>query len=118
MIAVAPGNYQSEIGCPGDWDPGCLRSWLQDADGDGTYSFSTTALPAGSYEFKVALNESWDLNYGAGGIQNGSNVPFTVPGPNYIVTFSFDERNACPQRDREEPVAAARQQRRMGWAAP
>ena len=43
-IAVAPGSFQSEIGCPGDWDPGCLRSWLQDPDGDGTYSFSTTAI--------------------------------------------------------------------------
>ena len=46
--------------------PGCLRSWLQDPDGDGIYTFETTALPAGSYEGKVAINESWDVNYGAG----------------------------------------------------
>ena len=68
VIAVAPGNFQSEVGCPGDWQPDCLRSWLQDADGDGIYSFSTTNIPAGSYQFKVALNEAWDVNYGAGGI--------------------------------------------------
>ena len=43
---------------PSDWDPGCLRSWLQDIDGDGIYSFETTALPAGSYEAKVAINEA------------------------------------------------------------
>src|SRR5262245_33315997 len=55
VIAVAPGSFQSELGCPGDWDPGCLRSWLQDPDGDGTYSFSTTALLAGGYETKVAI---------------------------------------------------------------
>src|SRR5215207_7350385 len=36
VIAVAPGSFQSELGCAGDWDPTCLRSWLQDADGDGT----------------------------------------------------------------------------------
>ena len=44
-IAVAPGSFQSELGCPGDWDPSCLRSWLQDPDGDGTYTFATTVSP-------------------------------------------------------------------------
>src|SRR5262245_50439593 len=67
VIAVAPGSFQSELGCSGDWDPGCLRSWLQDADGDGVYTFVTTAIPAGNYEAKVALNETWDVNYGVGG---------------------------------------------------
>ena len=66
-----PGSFQSELGCPGDWQPGCLRSWLQDPDGDGTYSFETTALPAGSYATKVAINETWDENYGAGGAPGG-----------------------------------------------
>ena len=63
---TAPGSFQSELGCPGDWDPGCLRSWLQDPDGDGRYTMSTTALPPGSYEVKAAINQSWDENYGAG----------------------------------------------------
>ena len=90
-IATAPGSYQSEIGCPGDWQPDCLRSWLQDPDGDGVYTFSTTAIPGGNYEVKVTIDESWDVNYGAGGVQNGPNIPFTVPGDNYRVTFSFDD---------------------------
>ncbi len=89
VIAVSPGSFQSELGCSGDWDPGCLRSWLQDVDGDGTYTFETTALPAGSYEGKVALNESWDVNYGQGGVQNGANVAFTVPVNNAKVTFKY-----------------------------
>ena len=79
IIAVAPGSFQSELGCPGDWDPGCLRSWLQDPHGDGLYSFSTTALHAGSYETKVAINESWNENYGEGGVPGGPNIAFTVP---------------------------------------
>jgi len=90
VIAVAPGSFQSELGCGSDWDPGCLRSWLQDPDGDGIYSFVTTALPAGSYEGKVALNESWDVNYGQGGVQNGPNIPFTVPVNNAKITFTYD----------------------------
>lgn len=90
VIAVAPGSFQSELGCAGDWDPGCLRSWLQDADGDGIYTFETTSLPAGSYEGKVALNESWDVNYGQGGVQNGANIAFTVSSNNTKVIFSYN----------------------------
>jgi glucoamylase len=90
VIAVAPGSFQSELGCPSDWDPGCLRSWLQDLDGDGIYSFETTALPQGSYEAKVAINESWDENYGEGGVPDGSNIPFSVPVDNATVTFTYD----------------------------
>ena len=90
VIATVPGSFQSEIGCPGDWDPSCLRSWLEDPDGDGTYSFTTAAIPAGNYEAKVTINESWDVNYGAGGVQNGPNIAFSVPGSGYVVTFSYD----------------------------
>ncbi len=89
-IAVAAGSFQSELGCPGDWDPTCLRSWLEDPDGDGTATFETTALPAGSYDAKVAIGESWDVNYGAGGVPNGDNVHFTVPSDGAKTTFSYD----------------------------
>jgi pullulanase-type alpha-1,6-glucosidase len=90
VIAVAPGSFQSEIGCPGDWDPGCLRSWLQDPDGDGSYSFTTSSIPPGSYEAKAAINESWDENYGADGAPGGANIPFTVTAANTPVTFTYD----------------------------
>ncbi len=53
-ILVATGSFQSELGCAADGDADCLRSWLQDPDGDGTYSFSTIDIPAGSYEVSVA----------------------------------------------------------------
>ncbi len=90
VIAVAPGDFQSEIGCAGDWDPSCLRSWLQDPDGDGVFTFRTRRLPAGAYEAKVAIGESWDENYGAGGVQNGPNIPFTVPSDCVEMLFSFE----------------------------
>ena len=89
VIAVALGSFQSGLGCAGDWDPGCLRSWLQDPNGDGTYTFTTTAIPPGSYEAKVAINESFDENYGAGGVPNGANIPFSV-SPGAEVRFSYD----------------------------
>lgn len=81
VIATAVGSFQSELGCPGDWDPGCLRSWLEDPDGDGTYTFATSSLPPGNYEAKVAINQSFDVNYGAGGVPGGANIAFNVPGP-------------------------------------
>ncbi|MBL8132129.1 MAG: pullulanase-type alpha-1,6-glucosidase, partial [Anaerolineae bacterium] len=88
LIVNVPGNYQDEIGC-GEWAPDCLKSLLQDPDGDGVYVFSA-ALPAGSYEAKVAANESWDLNWGDAGAQNGANIPFTVAADGQVVEFRFD----------------------------
>jgi hypothetical protein len=69
-----------------------LRSWLEDPDGNGIATFETTALLAGSYQAKVAVNEGWDENYGAGGAPNGANslsvassvapyASFTRPNP-------------------------------------
>lgn len=89
LVANVPGSYQDKIGCPGTWQPDCLRSWLQDPDGDGIYVYTTTYIPAGEYEAKVAVNESWDVNYGADGTPGGDNILFTVP-ENAQVTFTWD----------------------------
>jgi pullulanase-type alpha-1,6-glucosidase len=83
VIATAAGSFQSELGCPGDWQPDCLRSWLQDPAGDGAYAFSTTAIPPGAYEFKVALDEGWDVAH------PGSNVPFSVTAEGQRVTITY-----------------------------
>ena len=95
LIATAPGSYQKAIGCGGDWKPDCLRSWLQDKDGDGTYQFATTSIPAGSYEFKVATGQDWgNPNYGVDG--GADNVKFTVPAGAQKVTFSFSSTTKIP----------------------
>jgi hypothetical protein len=67
-----------------------LGSWLEDPDGNGIYNFSTNALPAGSYEAKVAIDETWDENYGLGGVPGGPNIPFTVPAEGTMMDFSYD----------------------------
>ncbi len=89
-IVTAPGSFTSELGCPGDWAPDCMRSWLQDPDGDGTFTFATTAIPAGQYEVKAAHGLSWDENYGAGGARDGANIPFTVAEDGDRTSFSYD----------------------------
>ena len=68
---------------------------MTDVDGNGVFTFETTAIPGGNYEFKVATNENWgNPNYGQGG--GGDNVPFSVPGNGFKVTFNFDTSNNTP----------------------
>ncbi len=90
IIATAAGSFQSELGCASDWTPSCLLSWLQDPDGDGIYTFETTSLPKGPYEFKVAINEDWAVNYGQGGVPGGGNIGFSVPFDGAKVKFKWD----------------------------
>jgi Pullulanase X25 domain/PEP-CTERM motif len=89
IIATAPGSFQSEIGCSGDWDPGCLRSWLQDPDGDGIYTF-LVLLPLGNYETKVAIDQDWSENYGLGGVPGGPNIPFSVGSGSLGSLFQYN----------------------------
>jgi pullulanase-type alpha-1,6-glucosidase len=89
-IVTVPGSLQSELGCPGDWQPDCMLPWLTDQDGDGTFSWSTNKIQAGSYEVKVAHGLSWDENYGAGGSPNGGNILVSVPESGLVVTFSYN----------------------------
>ena len=48
------GSLQSELGCADDWSPPCPATALQPAD-DGAWSL-TVDVPAGSWEWKVALD--------------------------------------------------------------
>ena len=93
LIANVPGSFQSELGCADDWLPSCLRSWLQDPDGDGIFTFQTLSIPVGEYEAKVAVNGTWDVNFGEGGTQDGANIPFSVLEEDTLVTFTFDSRS-------------------------
>ncbi|OJX93918.1 MAG: alpha-1,6-glucosidase [Micrococcales bacterium 73-15] len=88
-IITLAGDFQSELGCPGDWQPASMCAWLQDDDGDGIYTFSTTGIPTGAYEVKVAHGLSWDENYGVDGARDGSNYRFSATGGK-VVAFSYE----------------------------
>ncbi|NOV96371.1 pullulanase-type alpha-1,6-glucosidase [Isoptericola halotolerans] len=85
MVTV-PGSHNSEMGCAGDWTPDCESARLS-VRPDGVWA-GTFDLPAGDYEYKVALNGSWDVNYGVGGVQGGPNATYTHDGGK--VTFYWD----------------------------
>ncbi|NYE18786.1 pullulanase-type alpha-1,6-glucosidase [Microbacterium immunditiarum] len=99
MVTV-PGSHNSEIGCAGDWAPGCEAAKLTLRD-DGIWA-GTFDLAAGDYEYKVAINGTWDVNYGADGVPGGANIAFShAGGP---ITFYFDPRTNIVQSTAEGPI--------------
>ena len=70
-VVTLVGSLQSELGCPGDWQPECPATQLTRIGGGPLYR-GTFTLPAGAYAYKVAINRTWDENYGAGGSPGGA----------------------------------------------
>ncbi|HNT78818.1 MAG TPA: pullulanase-type alpha-1,6-glucosidase, partial [Anaerolineae bacterium] len=89
-IATLVGDFQTALGCAANDDPACLRGWLQDPDGDGVATFSTTVIPPGEYVVRVALNESSTLWYGAHSMQNGLDIPFAISETDPRADFRYD----------------------------
>lgn len=86
-IVTLVGSLGEALG-GANWAPDNLTTWMKDKANDGWYTFAGF-LPAGNYEYKVAVGESWDENYGQGGAPGGANIPLAVPEPGQTVTFKF-----------------------------
>ena len=82
-----PGSYQDSAGCGAEWDPACEATAMTEGDG-GLYTL-TVELPAGDYEYKVALDGAWTVNYGSDGAQDGPNYTLSLPADG-TVTFTYD----------------------------
>ncbi|WP_245920677.1 alpha amylase N-terminal ig-like domain-containing protein [Melghirimyces profundicolus] len=82
------GDLQDELGGAGEWDPTDPQTVMTPGS-DGLYQLSGT-LPAGSYEYKVAINGSWDENYGVGGQPNGPNYKLTLERETKV-TFTYND---------------------------
>jgi glycosidase len=82
-VVTVAGDFQSEMGCSADWDPACMRAWLQDPDGDDVYTLFTTEVPPGTWQAKATVGLSWDESYPA------DNVVFTV-AEGEATRFRFD----------------------------
>ena len=84
------GSLQSELGCAGDWDPSCAATHLAYDSADDVWQ-QTFSLPAGSFEYKAALNDAWDENYGLHAEPGGANIPVDA-GSGRIVKFYYDHK--------------------------
>jgi maltose/maltodextrin transport system substrate-binding protein/arabinogalactan oligomer/maltooligosaccharide transport system substrate-binding protein len=82
-----PGTWQDQAGCGATWDPACEATGMVQG-ADGLYTL-TVNLKAGSYEYKVALDGSWGVNYGSDGALNGPNYTMTLAADS-TVTFTYD----------------------------
>lgn len=83
-----PGDFQSELGCPGDWDPTCDNTALSFNTSSGLWE-GTFTIPAGNWQYKVAIDHSWNENYGEGGVPFGNNIFLNLPATT-DVTFKYD----------------------------
>ncbi|QDB80133.1 pullulanase-type alpha-1,6-glucosidase [Georgenia wutianyii] len=113
-IITLPGSFQSQVGCPADWQPECLATWMTDPDGDGTYEWSTTDLATGSYEVKVAHGRTWSENYGVGGVLDGANIPFSAAAGK-LVSFSYELATHVLTITVEDPPLAGTGQLAAHW---
>src|SRR5207245_9021988 len=83
------GSLQSELGCSGDWQPDCALTHLAyDASNDVWQK--TFHVPAGSFEYKGALNDSWAESYGLHA--GGDNIPLSL-GAARDVKFYYDHKS-------------------------
>ena len=61
---------------PATGSPTATNVQMEKVDGIWTPDARRTSRPA-SYMFKIATEKNWDENYGAGGVQNGGDIPLT-----------------------------------------
>ena len=83
---VVAGNFGGIVG-GNDWDPAGAELQLTFDRSDELWKL-TLDLPAGHYEYKVALNGSWEENYGRDGHRDGSNFEMSHDGGS--LTFLYD----------------------------
>lgn len=70
-----------------DWQPNCATAELTEDATSGAW-VGTFTLPAGTWEYKIAHDDTWDVNFGADGTRNGGNLSLTTKGG--AVRFSYD----------------------------
>src|SRR5437868_15506374 len=68
------GDLQSELGCGGDRDPSCGKTFLTYDANDDVWQ-SAFNLPTGYWNFKAALTSSCDVNYGLYGAPGDHKIP-------------------------------------------
>ncbi|WP_394215041.1 pullulanase-type alpha-1,6-glucosidase [Brachybacterium vulturis] len=98
---TVPGSHNAAMGCAGDWMPDCEAAQLTLDTVSGTYTGSFD-LPAGDYEYKVAIGGSWDENYGAGGVPGGGNIAYHHDGG--PLTFWYDPVTHIVQNSSQAPL--------------
>ncbi|UKA50963.1 glycosidase [Arthrobacter sp. FW305-123] len=90
-VAIA-GDFNKILGAPEDWAPQYDEAQMEFNPLVQLWTL-TAELPAGFYTYKIALNRSWDENYGAFGVRDGANHELNHDGGPVTITYSHATRD-------------------------
>ncbi|WP_142057468.1 glycosidase [Pseudarthrobacter sp. B4EP4b] len=90
-VAVA-GDFNTILGAPENWAPQYDEAQMEFDFLDQLWKKSAE-LPAGHYTFKIALNRSWDENYGAFGTFDGPNHELYHDGGTVTIRYNHSTRD-------------------------
>jgi len=94
LTVTLVGTLQEAAGASRNWDPAAPQTQMTHK-GDGLYEWSGR-LPAGTYEYKFAINGSWAENYGQDGARDGANITVTVSEEQEVtVWFSYRTKRSA-----------------------
>jgi len=106
-----PGTLQSELGCSGDWQPECDKTFLTYDPEDDVWQGEFNIQPNDDQDkngprYKAALNKSWGENYGAKAALNGPDIPLVVTQPT-LVKFYYDHKTHWVTDNFNQVIAVA-----------
>ncbi|MEV5053607.1 glycosidase [Arthrobacter sp. LAR12-1-1.1] len=90
-VAVA-GDFNVLIGAPANWAPQYDEAQMELDQADQLWKIAAD-IPAGFYTFKIALNRSWDENYGAFGVFDGPNHEVHHGGGLLVIQYDHRTRD-------------------------
>jgi hypothetical protein len=90
-VAVA-GDFNVLIGAPANWAPQYDEAQMELDQVDQLWKIAAD-IPAGFYTFKIALNRSWDENYGAFGVFDGPNHEVHHGGGLLVIQYDHRTRD-------------------------
>ena len=88
-LVVLAGNFQEELGCESDWLSDCSNTALTYNPGSGLFEGDLN-IPAGCYQYRVVLENNWQISFGEDGIHNGINYILSIPEDPAITHFTYD----------------------------
>ena len=90
-VAVA-GDFNILLGAPANWAPQYDESQMELDLVDQLWKLAAN-LPAGTYSFKIALNRSWEENFGAFGAFDGANHEVHHYGGQMVIHYDHRTRD-------------------------
>jgi hypothetical protein len=90
-VAVA-GDFNVLLGAPANWAPQYDEGQMELDLVDQLWKLAAD-IPAGTYRFKIALNRSWDENYGAFGVFDGPNHEVHHGGGLLVIHYDHRTRD-------------------------